>query len=1127
MADKPNAYGESSEGGELDRERRLGEVLATYFAAVEAGSGLTPQELVAQHPELAEELEGFFADQERFGRVVAPLRRVAQAARAEAATLSGAESTSPSRAEIPRAAPTTSQSEGQGLIPDRIADTVDQADDSGPVAAEGLDTDADLSRGTSVRYFGDYELWSVLGKGGMGVVYKAKQLSLNRMVAVKMIRAGTWAGDDELRRFRNEAESVANLDHPQIVTIHEVGRYDGQHYFSMKLVDGPSLAEHLVPYTADPRSAAQLVADVARAVHHAHQRGILHREFKPSNIVLDAEGRPHVTDFGLAKRIEGGGSLSASDAIVGTPSYMSPEQASGRKGTITTAVDTYGLGAILYAALTGRPPFQSDSVVETLEQVRERAPERPSLVNRRVPRDLDTICLKCLEKDPKRRYDSAAVLADDVERYLRDEPIQARRTSTWERVLKWSRRRPAVAALVGMTGVAALTLAGLGVALFIHSQLRSAYAEVERQRGIAEGQRGIAEGALARERTFLYQNRVIFAERALNDNTPDRAEELLDECPPALRNWEWNYLKRQCHTDLLTIPTHQGFCRSIAISSDGRLLVTSSTQLGSVMLWRADSGELVRTLSGHITDEGVWCAFSPDGTRIASVSGSVNLPNHLLVHQVASGEEVLRVPVRTSRYASVAFSPDGREVVVASGLTEIKTDRAGKSAGWVMVYDAVTGHERVSFATEDKDAFFPSFSPNGKSVIALLGRWTSDDTVRTPFDVRVWAARTGEVRLKICNEKTRSLTSARFSSNGRMIATCGVDTALRLWDAQEGRERMVFRGHRACTNFAAFSPDGRRVATTSDDGLARIWDIQTGEFLFALRGHRGAFDAVVFSPDGQRLVTSSPDDTVRIWNATTSTEALTITASNSPVRALAFSPDGHRLVTGGFDGALKLWEVPSGRFIRAWPGHTQPVWDVAFSPDGTRVASAAGDWMKADQLGEVHICDATSGLVLHPLRAHQAVAWRVRFSPDGRWLVSAGGETSKLGQEIIRWDASNGTRKHTIPIPEGGVLGLALSRDGRRITTGMRNAIRTWDVETGKSLSRLEQPSVDTGSLDYRRDGRTLFSTNNMGSLGVWDVVTSQSLKTLRADNSMTFGVVVNPAGTRVATVGSDHTVKL
>ena len=801
---------------------------------------------------------------------------------------------------------------------------------------------------------------------------------------------------------------MANLDHRQIVTIHEVGHYEGHHYFSMRLVEGPGLENVLDQFVADPAKAAHLVSEVARAVHHAHQRGILHRDLKPSNILLDGEGHPHVTDFGLAKRLEGNDSLSISGSIMGTPSYMSPEQASGSRQAITTVTDVYGLGALLYAAITGRPPFQSDSVLETLDQVRERAPESPAKVNRKVPRDLEVICLKCLEKDPKRRYGSADALAEELDRFLRSEPILARRTGITERAVKWARRRPAAAALVGMSGVAAMMLAGLGVALFIHSQLRTAYAEVSRQRGIAEA-------ALAGERTFLYQNRVTFAERALNDNSPDRAEELLDECPPALRNWEWNYLKRQCHTDLLTIPTHQGWVWLVAISSDGRLIATTGANGGSVMLWRADSGELFRTLTGHNTDEGVWCAFSPDGTRIASVSGSVNRPNHLLVHQVATGKEVLRVPVSTSRAGTVAFSPDGREVVVASGMTEIMANAAGKSTGWVKVYNAETGEVRGSFATDHNDAFIPTFSPDGKNVLALLGRWTNDDPTGKPNEVRTWDAKTGEVRLKICNENTKVLTGVRYGPDGRTIATCGIDTTLRLWDAQDGHERRVFRGHRGPTNYPAFSPDGRRVATTSDDGSARIWDVQTGETLIAFRGHRGAFHGVVFSPDGQRLVTSSPDGTVRVWDATTSPEARTITASKSPVRALAFSPDGHRLVTGGFDGTLKLWEVPSGLLLATWHGHTQAVWDVAFSPDMKWVASAAGDWMKSDQMGEVHIWDATTGRVLHSLRAHQAVAWRVRFSPDGRRLVSTGGEVSKLGQEIIFWDATTGTKHARFP----------------------------------------------------------------------------------------------------------------
>ena len=284
-----------------------------------------------------------------------------------------------------------------------------------------------LEPGTRVRYFGDYELQKVLGEGGMGIVYKARQLSLNRPVALKMIKATRFASADELRRFQNEAEAVARLDHPNIVPIFEIGQFEDQHYFSMKLVGGESLDKRLKDYAADFKGAARLVATAASAILHAHQRGILHRDLKPANILLDSDGQPHVTDFGLAKRVEGDSELTRSGAILGTPAYMAREQASGRRGSVTTSTDVYGLGAILYALLTGRAPFGGTTVMDTLEQVRERPPESPRKLNPRVPRDLDVICLKCLEKDPRRRYASADALAEDLRRWLAGEPIEAGR----------------------------------------------------------------------------------------------------------------------------------------------------------------------------------------------------------------------------------------------------------------------------------------------------------------------------------------------------------------------------------------------------------------------------------------------------------------------------------------------------------------------------------------------------------------------------------------------------------------------------------------------------------------------------------------------------------------------------
>lgn len=399
-----------------ERDTLLDEAVAAYLQAEAEGAKPDRREWLARYQELTAELEDFFADRDRVHRLLAPLHAIAEAVRSDTLPIGQTGRTQP----------------GPG-------------DRESPLAA---------------LLAPDYELLGCLGQGGMGVVYKARQRSLGRLVALKMIRLDALTSPAEVSRFRNEAEFIAQLDHPGIVPVYEVGESEGQPFFTMKLIEGGSLLAQLDRFVADPRAAAVLLANVAQAIHHAHQRGILHRDLKPSNILLDADGQPLVTDFGLAKRVApiDDDALTLSRTIVGTPSYLAPEQTRGQRGAVTTAADVYGLGAILYALLTGQPPFTGESVLDTLEQVRSQEPVPPRRLRPQVPRDLETICLKCLAKEPAQRYASAAHLAEDLGRFLEGKSIQARPAGPVRRLVKWARRRPALAGLIGVTLLAVLVV---------------------------------------------------------------------------------------------------------------------------------------------------------------------------------------------------------------------------------------------------------------------------------------------------------------------------------------------------------------------------------------------------------------------------------------------------------------------------------------------------------------------------------------------------------------------------------------------------------------------------------------------------------------------------------------------
>jgi len=417
-----------------DDKDPLQSLIAEILEAEASGDTVDRDVLLRQHPEHAESLREFFTNHDR----------MKAAASLEEPTLppygSGLDDpTIPPGQESQEEATMPPQAAGDDpTLPPNSSD----GDDPTLPPTEDASKSYEPTVGDKVRYFGDYELLEEIARGGMGVVFKARQMNLNRTVALKMILAGQFAGEEDVQRFYTEAEAAAALDHPGIVPIFEIGEHAGQHYFSMGYIEGESLAHRVIDGPLPPREAAELVKKICDAMAYAHDRGVIHRDLKPANILIDANGQPKVTDFGLAKKTEADSNLTGTGQILGTPAYMPPEQASGNSEEVGLLADVYSLGAILYCLLTGRPPFQAASPMDTLLQVLDQEPVAPRILNTQVPRDLDTICLKCLNKESNRRYASADTLAADLQRYLFGEPIVARPTTPAERMWKWCRRNP-------------------------------------------------------------------------------------------------------------------------------------------------------------------------------------------------------------------------------------------------------------------------------------------------------------------------------------------------------------------------------------------------------------------------------------------------------------------------------------------------------------------------------------------------------------------------------------------------------------------------------------------------------------------------------------------------------------
>jgi WD40 repeat protein len=1004
-----------------------------------------------------------------------------------------------------------------GIAPVSAAPTIGP---SGPLSSAGSSVFDAVTPGAS--RLGNYELVGEIARGGMGVVFRARQIGLNRIVALKMILTGPLAGDAALQRFRIEATAAAQLDHPNIVPIYEVGEDAGQHFFSMKLVEGGSVADHLQRYLGNPHAAATMLSKVARAVHFAHQRGILHRDLKPANVLLDSAGEPLVSDFGLAKWDQLDANLTHADTCLGTPGYMAPEQAKGSQG-MSTSADIYSLGAILYQCLTGLPPFTGGNVAEVLRKLIDEEPVPPRTLGKSVPHDLEIICLKCLSKEPRQRYPSAEALADDLDRFVHGEPIEARAVGTIERIWRWCRRKPALATA---GAVAIVAVIGAIITLSIAVVKISAARNEERRQFAAR----VLENANSKLADGEAQQGIVTLVEALQLSEESGQPELARTIRQQLGVW------RNSVSSLQGIFDHGGPVSMLAGSSDGRLVVSADE--GGFKVWDTSlnrSIASVRLASGSIRalsidqtgrqiatgcDDGktiVWTSAGQQEKTLALNSPVIALAfdrtgtllavatEDQLVHvcDVALGRELKSFPM-SAKVTSIAFDSTGRMLLVATDDGTIS--EMGVDGGAVVRTQMFSGeHPRLARFDESGNALVVSEKyrlltselklipgreisiPEGTAAVAMAGTGLlitgGDDGVARLWDVRIAQAIGAPVR------HPSRITSVICSEDGSRFVVACVDGSIRKWQTARGEASVSpLRSEGGIQCMTGVSSKGV-FATGDASGLIAQWELSSGKMIRSI--HTGSpIMSLGFASDGTRIVAGDQDGKVRLWDATSgeaASDSFIVSGENAWVDGINVSPEGRCAVVSANDGVARIWDLASVKFLENRLEHQEAITCARYSSDGSRILTASRD-------ATARLWDARTGEAIgEPLR-HEGIVWSAIFAGKGRFSLTCGADPA-----LHVWDARNGASVASIPHHQRELLLLAIDGNEKVVAAGSRDGtVSLWHVgDLAKGELELRQSVKVNGTINamtFSPDGNLLVVGSSDNSARLIDTRNGESV---------------------------------